>query len=69
MRDYQHASICHCGSVKDWVKYHNQECVMQFLMGLNDSYAQIRAQNMMVDPLPVIAKVFSIVVQEEGNDQ
>lgn len=38
---------------------------MQFLMGLNDSYAQIRAQILMVDPFPVIAKVFSIAVQEE----
>ncbi|KZV51535.1 hypothetical protein F511_05851 [Dorcoceras hygrometricum] len=34
-------------------------------MGLNESYAQIRAQISMMDPLPVISKVFSLVVQEE----
>ncbi|XP_073042306.1 uncharacterized protein [Primulina eburnea] len=65
LKDYQPASVCQCGSMKDWVNYHNQECVMQFLMGLNESYAQIRAQILLVDPLPVIAKVFSLVVQEE----
>ncbi|XP_075492392.1 uncharacterized protein LOC142530443 [Primulina tabacum] len=65
LKDYQSASICHCGSMKDWVNYHSQECVMQFLMGLNESYAQIRAQILLVDPLPGIAKVFSLVVQEE----
>ena len=34
-------------------------------MGLNDSYAQIRAQILMLDPLPSISKVFALVVQEE----
>lgn len=38
---------------------------MTFLMGLNDSYAMLRAQILLMDPLPSIAKVFSIVVQEE----
>ena len=34
-------------------------------MGLNESYAQIRAQILMLDPLPNINKVFALVVQEE----
>ncbi|XP_075520476.1 uncharacterized protein LOC142553847 [Primulina tabacum] len=34
-------------------------------MGLNYSYAQIRAQILMMDPLPVISKVFSLAIQEE----
>ncbi|XP_073309293.1 uncharacterized protein [Primulina huaijiensis] len=51
--------------MKDWVQYQNQDYVMQFLMGLNESYAQIRAQVLMMDPIPVISKVFSLVVQEE----
>lgn len=36
-------------------------------MGLNESYAQIREQVLMLEPLPVITKVFSIVVQEERH--
>lgn len=45
--------------------YQKQEHVIQFLMGLNDSYAQIRAQIHMMEPLPLIKKVFLLVVQEE----
>ncbi|XP_073041749.1 uncharacterized protein [Primulina eburnea] len=65
LKDFHPVSVCNCGSMKDWVNYQNQECVMQFLMGLNESYAQIRAQILMMDPIPVISKVFSLVVQEE----
>lgn len=34
-------------------------------MGLNDSYASTRGQILMMDPLPPITKVFTLVVQEE----
>jgi hypothetical protein len=34
-------------------------------MGLNDSFAQIRGQILLIDPLPSINKVFSLVIQEE----
>ncbi|KZV48565.1 hypothetical protein F511_32101 [Dorcoceras hygrometricum] len=65
LRDYQPTSVCNCGSMKEWIAYQNQECVMHFLMGLNESYAQIRAQVLMMEPLPIISKVFALVVQEE----
>ena len=45
--------------------YQQQEYVMQFLMGLNESYAGMRGQILMLDPLPSISKVFNLVVQEE----
>ena len=38
---------------------------MSFLMGLNDSFAQIRGQLLLLDPLPLINKVFSLVSQKE----
>ena len=38
---------------------------MSFLMGLNDSYAQVRGQLLLMDPLPPINKVFSLITQEE----
>ena len=47
------------------MEYQQQEYVLQFLMGLNKPYAQIRAQILMQDPFPPINKVFSLVVQEE----
>ncbi|KZV34540.1 hypothetical protein F511_28631 [Dorcoceras hygrometricum] len=65
LRDYQPTSVCNCGSMREWVTYQNQECVMHFLMGLNESYAHVRAQVLMMEPLPIISKVFALVVQEE----
>ena len=38
---------------------------MQFLMGLNESYAQNRGQILMMEPLPSLSKVFSLIIQEE----
>ena len=38
---------------------------MSFLMGLNDSFAQVRGQLLLMDPLPPINKVFSLISQEE----
>ncbi|XP_073041751.1 uncharacterized protein [Primulina eburnea] len=28
LKDYQPVSVCHCGSMREWVNYHNQDCVM-----------------------------------------
>ena len=47
------------------IEFLNAEFVMTFLMGLNESYAQIRAQILLIDPLPPINKVFSLIIQEE----
>ena len=34
-------------------------------MGLNESYSHIRAQILMMDPLPPITKVFALVIHKE----
>lgn len=62
--------VCTCytrGGVKALMSYQLQELVLQFLIGLNDSFAQVRAQVLMLDPLPSINKVFSLIVQEERH--
>ena len=51
--------------MQPWMDYQRQECVIQFLMGLIESYAHTRTQILMMDPLSPIAKVFSLVVQEK----
>ena len=48
-----------------WLDLQQQEHVIQFLIGLNYSYAQTIAQILKLDPLPLILKVFALVVQEE----
>jgi len=48
--------------------YHLEDQVIQFLTGLNDQFAIVKTQVLMVDPLPSINKVYSLVVQEESNN-
>ena len=38
---------------------------MSFLMGLDDSFSQVRGQLLLMDPMPPINRVFSLIVQEE----
>lgn len=58
---------CTCGGFKDLNTYFQMEYVMSFLMGLNESYAHIRGQLLLMDPIPSINKVFSLVSQEEKH--
>lgn len=65
LNDFQPIPTCNCGTKREWAAYQNQECGMQFLMGLNDSYTHIRTQILMMDPMPVISKILSLMMQEE----
>ena len=56
---------CTCGGVKALHAHYQMEYIMSFLMGLNDSYSQVRGQLLLMDPLPPLNKVFSLVSQEE----
>ena len=38
---------------------------MQILLGLNESYSQIQGQILLIDPLPSINKVYSLLIQDE----
>ncbi|XP_050289694.1 retrovirus-related Pol polyprotein from transposon RE1 [Quercus robur] len=44
--------ICTCGSMAARVKYQEEECTMNFLMGLNESFATVRGQILLMKPLP-----------------
>jgi hypothetical protein len=56
---------CTCGAVKALQAKHQRQYVYQFLMGLNESFSHIRGQILLLDPLPPMNKVFSLVLQEE----
>uniref|UniRef100_A0A2N9HGP5 Reverse transcriptase Ty1/copia-type domain-containing protein n=1 Tax=Fagus sylvatica TaxID=28930 RepID=A0A2N9HGP5_FAGSY len=56
---------CSCGALKILLDNKQHEYVMQFLMGLNDSFSHVRAQILMTEPFPPITKAFALVVQEE----
>lgn len=58
-------STCICGGVAKLCTYFETEFVLNFLMGLSDVFNNTRNQILMMDPLPSINRVFSIMVQEE----
>ncbi|KAI9195677.1 hypothetical protein LWI28_017144 [Acer negundo] len=43
----------------------DQQKLMQFLMGLNDSYSGVRGQILLINPLPSVRQAYSSVSQEE----
>ncbi|KAF9668917.1 hypothetical protein SADUNF_Sadunf14G0053300 [Salix dunnii] len=60
---------CSCGQMKVLTDRYQQDCVIQFLMGLNETYSNIRDQIMLMDPIPQVSKVFSLVQQQEKQHQ
>ncbi|KAL5572257.1 hypothetical protein UlMin_021854 [Ulmus minor] len=56
---------CTCGGVKLLNSHYQMEHIMSFLMGLHDSFSQIRGQLLLMDPLPPINKVYALISQEE----
>lgn len=56
---------CNCGGTKKLTDPYHMEYVMSFLMGLNDSFAQVPGQLLMMDPLPSVNKGFTLISQEE----
>ncbi|KAH7567810.1 hypothetical protein JRO89_XS07G0154500 [Xanthoceras sorbifolium] len=42
-----------------------QQKLMQFLMGLNDSYSAVRGQILLMNPLPSVRQAYSSVSQKE----
>lgn len=58
-------NTCWCDSAIKWHTHKEQECIMQFLIGLKSSYSQVRSTILSMGPLPPLSKVFSLVFQEE----
>ena len=63
--EYRLVDECTCEGSKKMIDFLNSEFVMTFLMTLNESYSHIRAQILLIDPLPPINKVFSLIIQED----
>lgn len=65
IQDYLPQHNCQCGGSRVLLGYFHQEQVMQFLMGLNDSFNQVKSQILLMTPFPPINQVFSMVLQKE----
>ena len=58
---------CTCHAAEDFKKHSQLMKLMQFLMGLDDSYMQIRSNILARDPLPDVKGAFAIISSEESH--
>ncbi|XP_075515624.1 uncharacterized protein LOC142550277 [Primulina tabacum] len=58
---------CSCDTAKAYVEHDQQQHLLQFLMGLNESYGHIRSQIILMTPLPSVNQAYSILSQEESH--
>ncbi|XP_073063990.1 uncharacterized protein [Primulina eburnea] len=69
---YEYSSLvvlpsCECTAARKYVEHDQQHRLLQFLMGLNDSYMHVRSQILMMMPLPSVSQAFSLLSQEESH--
>lgn len=63
-------SMCSCGKCtrrgsKALVEHYHIKYAMSFFMGLNESFAHVKGQLFLMDPISSINKVFALISQEE----
>ncbi|XP_070676213.1 uncharacterized protein [Malus domestica] len=59
LSSYNDSSSCTCGAQNE------RNRLIQFLMGLNDSYSAVRGQILLMNPLPTVRQAYSSISQEE----
>jgi len=65
LASYHDPLICTCAGLKGLAERDEKERVMQFLMGLNESYSAIRGSILMMSPLPDTRRVHGLILQHE----
>ncbi|KAH0635991.1 hypothetical protein KY285_035674 [Solanum tuberosum] len=58
---------CECVNSSEFAKFVHNQNLVQFLMGLNDSYEQARGQILMMVPLPSLNKTYSLLIERESQ--
>ncbi|XP_074306374.1 uncharacterized protein LOC141641618 [Silene latifolia] len=56
---------CTCGAKEKQIKFQEYKKAVEFLMGLNNTYAVVRGTILMQNPLPKIAVIYNNLLQEE----
>ena len=60
-------SSCGCPGSRDLNVFMHNKKLLQFLMGLNESYDQARGQILMMMPLPSLNKAYSMLIERESQ--
>lgn len=56
---------CSCEAMRTARYNHNLLFVIRFLTGLNEEFSVVESQILLLDPLPSLNKIFSMVIQHE----
>lgn len=60
-----HRPIPACNQMMAHIEQREEDRMMQFLMGLNDTYSSVRSNILMISPLPKVRQAYSLVIQDE----
>lgn len=60
---------CTCHAAKQVSECDSRNKLMQFLMGLNDAYDSTRDQILLIDPMPMVSKAYSMILQMEKQKE
>ncbi|KAI5338447.1 hypothetical protein L3X38_017718 [Prunus dulcis] len=58
-----------CNEMKAHNEEREEDKMMQFLMGLNDTFSGVRSNILMITPLPKVRQAYSLVIQDETQRQ
>src|ERR1044072_9429932 len=58
---------CSCLAAGSIREHRNQDYVMRFLTGLNEQFGAVKSQILLMEPLPSINRVSSMILQQERN--
>ena len=62
LENFRLITSCVCGLQCNCRMYREQDKIMRFLKGLNDKFSNVRSQILLINPLPPMNKVFSMIV-------
>uniref|UniRef100_A0A0V0IN37 Putative ovule protein n=1 Tax=Solanum chacoense TaxID=4108 RepID=A0A0V0IN37_SOLCH len=67
---FDHCSCnCTCGGKVKTIKSHHDGRLIQFLMGLNETYSAVKSNILMLDPLPTVGHAYSLLIQDEKQKE
>ena len=64
---YRGTPSCSCNGMKEYNKFKEQDQIMQFLMGLNDSYNVVRGQILLMKELLSVREVYHSSFRRKNN--
>lgn len=59
---YSPIHLCTCESTKILEAYKDRDRTMQLLMGLNETYMGVCGQILLMNPISIVGKVFSLLL-------